>query len=91
MSNAVDWICGGAMGGLLGPAAGFDLFISPASEARFERIVDLASAGGRGNGFKISDLRFKIGSRRGAIACGGTAEEKTGNVKLRANQGEGGV
>ena len=35
--------------------------------------------------------QFKIGSRRGAIACGGTAEEKTGNVKLRANKGVKGV
>ena len=35
--------------------------------------------------FKISDLRSCQGG--GAIACGGTVEEKTGNVKLRANQG----
>ena len=35
--------------------------------------------------FKISDLR--LGQSGGAIACGGTAEEKTGNVKLRANKG----
>jgi hypothetical protein len=41
--------------------------------------------GGEGNRFKISDLR--LGQGGGAIACGGTAEEKTGNVKLRANKG----
>ena len=40
--------------------------------------------------FKISDLR--LGQGEGTIACEGTAEEKTRNVKLRANQeGEGGV
>ena len=35
--------------------------------------------------FKISDLRS--GQSGGAIACGGTVEDKTGNVKLRANHG----
>ena len=35
--------------------------------------------------FKISDLR--LGQSGGAIACGGTVEDKTGNVKLRANHG----
>jgi hypothetical protein len=35
--------------------------------------------------FKISDLRSGQGGA--AIACWRTAEEKTGNVKLRANKG----
>jgi hypothetical protein len=48
---------------------------------------NLALDGGEGMDFrfKISDLR--LGQGGAAIACGGTAEEKTGNVKLRANKG----
>ena len=37
-------------------------------------------------------VNLRLGEGGGAIACGGTVEEKTGSVKLRANKGgEGGV
>jgi len=36
-------------------------------------------------------VNLRLGQGGAAIACGGTAEEKTGNVKLRANKGVKGV